>query len=129
MKKIALWSLSIFTMLLMSCSKQTTITNQLDGEVWKVTNVSTVNGSTTNTNASPSITYTFDKEGGKGTKMDGSNTYDITWSVSDETLTIVVEGTLTYTYSIKDSGYSKQTWERTYSFFGTNVETSTLEKQ
>jgi|APGre2960657468_1045069.scaffolds.fasta_scaffold14197_2 hypothetical protein len=129
MKKILLLSLTVFSLMLSSCSKETMITNELDGEIWKVTNISTVNGSNTNTNASPSITYTFDKEGGKGTKMDGSNTYNITWSVADETLTVVVEGWATYTYTIKKSGYSKQTWERTYSFIGTNVETLSLEKQ
>jgi hypothetical protein len=107
-----------------SCKKETTITNQLDGEVWKVVTITEVDGNDTDIDNDPQISFAFDKEGGKATKTVGGLIWDVTWSVTEDKITITDLGSQIYT--IKDSGYSKQTWEQVD---GSEITTYELEKQ
>jgi hypothetical protein len=107
-----------------SCKKETTITNQLDGEVWKVVSITEVDGNDTDIENDPQISFTFEKEGGKATKAVSGFTWNVTWSVADDKITITDLGSQIYT--VKNSGYSKQTWEQVD---GSEITTYELEKQ
>ncbi len=128
MKKLILLSLVSFSLFLTSCSKETMIKNELDGEKWKVVKITTTTGSTSNSTAPDAEFYAFDKDGGKGTMTDGTYSAAFTWSVSESTVTLTFTNSTSYT--VTKSGYSKQTWERKYSFFGNDyTEVTELEKQ
>lgn len=138
MKKLLFVLVTAVALLTTSCSKQTTLEKRLDGETWKVTKYdATMGGVTVNAlEDGETTTLTFD-EGGKGTWANtGDDSYDFTWTVSEDgkTVTILMEGdgadeALVFTVS-EDSTSKKQIWSSTMPDGGVSYTISVvLEKQ
>jgi hypothetical protein len=127
-RKLSIVLFVISISIVFSCSKEKSITNQLDGETWKVVNVSIVEDGGDVKTEKPNRTYFFAKEGNTGTMVEGNLSYTFNWLVEDTYLTINVDGfsKLSRTYDVLNSSRSKQTWTFDYS---KHVETFNLEKQ
>jgi hypothetical protein len=131
-RKLSVILFVIAISMVFSCSKEKSITNQLDGETWKVVNISTVDDSEKITTEKPERIYIFDKEGGTGKMIEAGTTYATTWVVEDSYLTVYVAGmpNISYTYHVITNSSSKQTWTFDDSdWFGKYVKTLNLEKQ
>ncbi len=129
MKQNFLLAMGLIVVMLSSCRKEVMLRNELDGGRWKVVKITTSYNNHENIYSPPANFYFFDKEGFTGVYYSDNDSDPITWSVTDNMITITKkEKSLSYT--VLRSGYGNQIWERKYTDWNTEVtETYELQKQ
>jgi hypothetical protein len=132
MKKYLYLLSTAILLMLSACSKEKQLTKRLEGtwNIDKYEGTYTSGGQTYPDVATNAGSFTF-KEGGTGNavlKIVGSSdeTFDFTWSVNEETLTITETGEDPITFEVQTNEKTKQVWYNSTTYPSGDVETLKL---